>query len=187
VRYYLAKVLEAPGGTPGRKSFYDQATVDQLMLAQRILMRDYDPKRGEVKPSLREFREWLASLSAEEVRELLDMPYRIKPKASVSMRTTMPPREAEPSLDTPSAPLSRPERRISGKEVHKVETESAAKYLARVMAPAPRSARHRPEWDTHRFGHNLEIRTRQSLTSEQRRQIQLAGELLQSVLEREKK
>lgn len=161
VRYYLAKVLEAPGGTPGRKSYYDQVTVDQLMLAQQILARDYDPKRGEVKPTLKEFREWLDSLSEEEIRELVEMPYRIKPK-----------------------PL---ENRKPGKEDKKAAKENAAQYLDRVMAHKPRSARHRPEWKTHRFGPELEIRTRQSLTPEQHRQIQLAGELIQSVLDRGKK
>ena len=71
VRYYLSKVLEAPAGTPGRKSYYDQLTVDQLMLAQQILMRDYDPEKGEVKPTLREFRDWLDGLDEQEVRRLV--------------------------------------------------------------------------------------------------------------------
>ena len=67
VRYYLAKVLEAPGGTRGRKAFYPQETLDQLKLAKQILMAPYDPKRGEVKPSLRDFQHWLNSHTAEEI------------------------------------------------------------------------------------------------------------------------
>lgn len=196
VRYYLSKVLEAPGGTPGRKSYYDQVTVDQLILAQQILTRDYDPKRGEVKPTLREFRQWLDSLSEEEIRELVEMPYRIKPKP-VSTRSTRKP--VEPISMSASAPrdidhLEIPpfhsttsENRKPGKEDKKAAKENAAQYLDRVMAHEPRSARHRPEWKTHRFGPELEIRTRQSLTPEQHRQIQLAGKLLQSVLDRGKK
>ncbi len=86
VRYYLSKVLEAPAGTPGRKSYYDQLTVDQLMLAQQILMRDYDPEKGEVKPTLREFRDWLDGLSEEEVRRLVEMPYKVMPKALIRER-----------------------------------------------------------------------------------------------------
>ena len=65
VRYYLSKVLEAPAGTPGRKSYYDQLTVDQLVLAQQILTQDYDPEKGEVKPTLREFRDWLDGLDED--------------------------------------------------------------------------------------------------------------------------
>ena len=193
VRYYLAKVLQAPSGTPGRKSYYDQVTVDQLMLAQQILMRDYDPKLGEVKPTLREFREWIESLSEEETRELVEMPYRIKPKpispgAEKRSTSRLIAQQANVDfLEIPSGTREEPKSRISGKEDKKAENENAAQYLDRVMAHAPRSARHRPEWHTHRFGPELEIRTRQSLTSEQRRQIRLAGELLQSVLERGKK
>ncbi len=125
VRYYLSKVLEAPGGTPGRKSYYDQVTVDQLMLAQQILTRDYDPKRGEVKPTLKEFRQWLDSLSEEEIRELVEMPYRIKPKPlsirstrkpveSVSMSESAP-EEIEP-LEIPSFQRATSENRKPGKE-----------------------------------------------------------------------
>jgi len=196
VRYYLAKVLEAPGGTPGRKSYYDQVTVDQLMLAQQILMREYDPKRGEVKPTLREFRQWLDSLSEEEIRELVEMPYRIKPKpvSAASMRKPIESmsieRPASKEIDhfeIPSFHSTTSENRKPGKEDKKAAKENAAQYLDRVMAHKPRSARHRPEWKTHRFGPELEIRTRQSLTPEQHRQIQLAGELIQSVLDRGKK
>ena len=190
VRYYLSKVLQAPGGTPGRKSYYDQVTVDQLMLAQQILMRDYDPKRGEVKPTLKEFRDWIESLSEEEIRELVEMPYRIKPKPFTSAsekRSTSRLMESSKDieyLDIPSFSRMSSESRISGKEDKQAENENAAQYLDRVMAHKSRSARHRPEWHAHSFGKNLEIRTRQSLTSEQRRQVQLAGELLQSILER---
>ena len=195
VRYYLAKVLEVPGGTPGRKSYYDQVTVDQLMLAQQILMRDYNPKRGEVKPTLKEFREWIESLSEAEIRELVQMPYRIKPKPVISTSpktqesVNQPTISEEPidHLETPKFLRVTSESREPGMEDKKAETDSAAQYLKRVMKPAQRSARHRPEWQTHSFGNNLEIRTRQSLTSEQHRQVQLAGELLQSVLERGKK
>ncbi len=87
VRYYLSKVIEAPSGTPGRKSYYDQLTVDQLMLAQQILTQDYDPEKGEVKPTLREFRDWLDGLDEAEVRRLVEMPYRVKPKALIQGRT----------------------------------------------------------------------------------------------------
>ena len=41
--------------------------MNQLLLAQQILMRDYDPKRGEVKPTLKEFREWIESLTPPEL------------------------------------------------------------------------------------------------------------------------
>ena len=195
VRYYLSKVLEVPGGTPGRKSYYDQITVDQLMLAQQILMRDYDPKRGEVKPTLKEFREWIESLSEEETRELVEMPYRIKPKPATTTHTRVHSSASKPlprmdeveNLKPPKFIHTEAHSRKPGEEDKKAETDSAAQYLKRVMRPAKRSARHRPEWHTHSFGHNLEIRTRQSLSSEQRRQVQLAGELLQSVLERGKK
>ena len=86
VRYYLAKVLEAPGGTRGRKAFYPQETLDQLKLAKQVLMGPYDPDRGEVKPSLRDFQEWLSNQSAEEISAMAAMPYSIKPKTEYMLR-----------------------------------------------------------------------------------------------------
>ncbi len=81
VRYYLAKVLEAPPGTRGRKAFYPPETLDKLKLAKQVLMGPYDPARGEVKPSLREFQNWLKGLSAEEISKMAGLPFSIKPKA----------------------------------------------------------------------------------------------------------
>jgi hypothetical protein len=80
IRYYLAKVLGEPAGTRGRKAFYTGETLDQLRLAKQVLMQEYDPKRGEVKPSLLEFQSWLGSLTAEEIQKMAEMPYSIKPK-----------------------------------------------------------------------------------------------------------
>jgi len=80
VRYYLAKVLQAPAGTRGRKAFYPQETLDQLKLAKQVLMGPYDPKRGEVKPSLRDFQHWLKDQSAKEISQMAGLPFSIKPK-----------------------------------------------------------------------------------------------------------
>ena len=80
IRYYLARVLNAPTGTRGRKTFYSQETLAQLKLTKQVLMQEYDPNRGEVKPSLEEFQNWLAGLSTEDIQKMSAMPYSIKPK-----------------------------------------------------------------------------------------------------------
>ncbi len=142
VRYYLAKVLGAPGGTRGRKAFYPQETLDQLKLAKQILMEPYDPKRGEVKPSLRDFQQWLQNHSAEEIGTMAEMPYRIKPKALMS-------------TNQPATPIVR-----------------------------DRQDRQRA-WQSFRFGDDLEIKIRKWLSPAQKQQLSLAGQLLQSMLEKE--
>ncbi|KAA9131551.1 MerR family transcriptional regulator [Marinihelvus fidelis] len=173
VRYYLAKVVNAPSGTPGRKSYYDQQTVDRLKLAKQVLARDYDPKRGEVKPSLEQFSDWLDNLDEEEIHRLAEMPYRIKPKA-----ITQP----------GSAP-----RRIAMNVAQKAHTEpnllqvdeSASNYLDRIMGPDPHRKPEPPtadHWNEFQFGHDLVIRVRNPLTRDQRRQVELAGALLKSVV-----
>ena len=192
VRYYLAKVLEAPGGTRGRKAFYAQETLDQLKLAKQILMRDYDPKRGEVKPSLRDFQLWLKSQSPEEIHTMAEMPYRIKPKmllaASASQRSFM----SEERARLPSEGASRSIKRMKIKEESKDTRDSAAQYLDRVMGstqePTPDSdhRRHRrSRWESYRFGNDLKVSVRKPLTPAQKRQLKLAGQLLQSMLEKE--
>jgi hypothetical protein len=192
VRYYLAKVLDAPGGTRGRKAFYPQETLDQLKLAKQILMAPYDPKRGEVKPSLRDFQRWLQSHTAEEIRAMAEMPYRIKPKSLLAasaphvseMRSE---EQAMHSLER-SKPLSRP----LGKEDDKNTKDTAAQYLNRVMgtsqgAQAAPDNRHRRSipWQSFQFGDDLEIKIRKRLTPAQKQQLALAGQLLQSMLEKE--
>ncbi len=141
IRYYLARVLNAPTGTRGRKTFYSQETLAQLKLTKQVLMQEYDPNRGEVKPSLEEFQNWLASLSAEDIQKMADMPYSIKPK----------------SLLEASAPQT-------------------------FVTPMDDKEAGQEQWQSHRFGEDLEIRTRKKLRSEQIQQLQLAGQLLQSML-----
>jgi hypothetical protein len=187
VRYYLNKVLDAPGGTRGRKAFYTQETLDQLKLAKQVLMREYDPKRGEVKPTLVDFKRWLRTLSASEVSEMVDMPYRIKPKVLMEASAPMAPRmrvERQESIAAdipPEAMFSRASSRQKKTEDKKKGKDSAARYLDKVMG---RSQAKPPqhEWQRFRFGDDLEIRTRTRLTAEQHEQLRLAGKLLQSVL-----
>jgi hypothetical protein len=192
VRYYLNKVLDAPGGTRGRKAFYSQETLNQLMLAKQVLMREYDPKRGEVKPSLMDFQHWLKALSAKEIHEMLEMPYRIKPKtlmAASAPRSSVPqPSSPRPSRLKRSQPLaSEPLKDYSIS--HQVEEEgkknskdSAAQYLNRVMSSSPPPSSDRSTWHSFRFGDDLEIRTRKRISPQQQEQLRLAGKLLQSVL-----
>jgi hypothetical protein len=149
-RYYLAKVLDAPGGTPGRKAWYTQETLDQLLLTKDVLMREYDPGRGEVKPSLREFKNWLHDLSAKDIHEMVESPFRIKPKVLTTPSDGVPKRIQQ----SPMEPLSVQD------EYHQVT-----------------------EWTTCRFGNDLQIRTRKGLTPGQQRQIELAGQLLLTLLE----
>jgi len=183
VRYYLAKVLEAPGGTRGRKAFHSWETLDQLKLAKQVLTQYYDPKRGEVKPSLMDFKNWLSTLSTEEIHKMVKMPYSIKPKMlqeifsplSQSMQTEEQGQSYSVQQSTESW--------SSGKEDKKKTTDSAAQYLNRVMGSVPeqRPPRQR-QWQSFRFGDDLEIKTRERLTPEQTQQLKLAGQLLQSVL-----
>jgi len=192
VRYYLAKVLEAPGGTRGRKAFYPQETLDQLKLAKQILMAPYDPKRGEVKPSLRDFQRWLKSHTPEEIRTMAEMPYRIKPKTLLAASA---PQVSRSMRKEPEIHLINEDESIShsiGKEEDEQITDSASLYLKRVMGPdqqsTPVPARHRSRrdtWQNHRFGDDLVIKTRKQLTPAQKQQLALAGQLLQSMLEKE--
>lgn len=190
VRYYLAKVLEAPGGTRGRKAFYPQETLDQLKLAKQILMGPYDPKRGEVKPSLRDFQRWLKTQSPEEIKVMAEMPYRIKPKvllaASAPQMSIM---ESEPP--TKAAKKSQLFVHKYVKKDRRKTKDSAAQYLSRVMeAPVSESLKPPAQqipWENHKFGDTLEIRTGKHLSPAQKRQLRLAGQLLQSMLDEEQK
>jgi len=154
VRFYLAKVLEAPGGTRGRKAFYPQETLDRLKLAKQVLMAPYDSRRGEVKPSLRDFQHWLKGQSAEEVSKMAGMPFSIKPKALLAA----------------AAP-----------QMLEVRSENPVEYVVDSKRPE----QHTP-WRSFQFGDDLEIKTRKQLTPAQEQQLALAGQLLQSVLEKEK-
>ena len=208
VRYYLAKVLEAPGGTRGRKAFYPQLTLDQLKLAQQILMAPYDAKRGEVKPSLRDFKRWLKSQTAEEIHQMAEMPYRIKPKvllaasAPQEVRLEAPqeaPHEApQEEMDMDQGPaafmqdFSEENAHSKHKEYHvKESTDSASQYLSRVMGTnqgtASVSAKQAAPWQKFRFGDDLVIKTRTPLSPTQKQQLTLAGQLLQSMLKKENK
>ncbi len=183
VRYYLAKVLQAPSGTRGRKAFYQQETLDQLKLAKQILMAPYDPKRGEVKPSLRDFQRWLRTQSPEEIKAMAEMPYRIKPKVllaasapQVSMRESAPPMQAAEKSELFIHKFVKKDR--------KKTRDNAAQYLSRVMETDRKPAQQSP-WESFKFGDTLEIRTGKHLSPAQKRQLRLAGQLLQSMLDEE--
>jgi hypothetical protein len=166
VRYYLAKVLQAPGGTRGRKAFYPQETLDQLKLAKQILMGPYDPKRGEVKPSLRDFQRWLKTQSPGEIKAMADMPYRIKPK--VLLAASAP----QVSMMESEAPMRAAEK--SELFIHK--------YVKKDRKKTRDSA---APWESFKFGDTLEIRIGKHLSPAQKRQLRLAGQLLQSMLDEE--
>ena len=190
VRYYLAKVLEAPGGTRGRKAFYPQETLDQLKLAKQILMRTYDPKLGEVKPSLRDFQLWLKTQSAEEIHSMAEMPYRIKPK--MLMAAAAPQVSQTRNVEELSMKAMESRNLSINKEDSQATTDSATQYLDRVMAsklentPDPQRRRQRQkQWESFQFGDNLKISVRKPPTPAQKRQLELAGQLLQSMLEKE--
>jgi hypothetical protein len=191
VRYYLAKVLQAPGGTRGRKAFYPQETLNQLKLAKQILMGPYDPKRGEVRPSLRDFQQWLKTQSPEEIKAMAELPYRIKPKVllaasapQVSMMKSTPPMQAAEKSELFIHKYVKKDR--------KKTRDSAAQYLSKVME-ADRKPASKPEktpaqqspWESFKFGDTLEIRTGKHLSPAQERQLRLAGQLLQSMLDEE--
>jgi hypothetical protein len=161
VRYYLAKVLQAPGGTRRRMAFYPQETLNQLKLAKQILMGPYDPKRGEVKPSLRDFQRWLKTQSPEEIKTMAEMPYRIKPKVllaasapQVSTMESKPPIHAEERSELFIHKFVKKDR--------KKTRDSAAQYLSRVMEAdrKPVSKYEKPPaqqtpWESFKFGDTL--------------------------------
>lgn len=190
VRYYLAKVLDAPGGTRGRKAFYPQETLDQLKLAKQILMGPFDPKRGEVKPSLRDFKRWLKSQSTEEISSMAEMPYRIKPKklleAAAPQVAKTKAKEEDIFADEVFASAAPAYMLADPTDA----TDSAAQYLRRFMGkdkrtkPAPGDRPHQATpWESFQFGNDLEIKVRKRLSPAQKRQLDLAGRLLQSMLE----
>jgi len=190
VRYYLASVLEAPGGTRGRKAFYPQEILDQLKLAKQILAEPYDPKRGEVKPSLRDFKRWLKSRSAEEISSMAEMPYRIKPKQLLEAAAPQAPKTVDPDEEVFAASADSSMFLEDMEGSHSETRDSAAQYLRRFMGPEktsqiePRYRRHQPTpWESFKFGNNLEIKVRKPLSPAQQRQLDLAGRLLQSMLE----
>lgn len=193
VRYYLAKVLQAPGGTRGRKAFYTQGTLDQLKLAKQILMGSYDPKRGEVKPSLRDFQQWLDTQSPEEIKAMAEMPYRIKPKMLLAA-------SAPQVSKTESKPPIRVEEKSElfihkfVKKDRKKTRDNTAQYPGSVMEAEqePVSKSEKPPaqqtpWVSFKFGDTLEIRIGKHLGPAQERQLRLAGQLLQSMLDEEQK
>lgn len=183
VRYYLVKVLNAPTGTPGRKSYYDQQTLDRLKLAQQVLARDYDPKRGEVKPTLEQFSDWLDNLDEEETHRLAEMPYRIKPKA-ITQHHASHATQRSMKVDLLQVLEDKQAENNSAITTHSAE-DSASNYLDRIMGPDPHRKPEPPtadHWNEFQFGHDLVIRVRNPLTRDQRRQVELAGALLKSVV-----
>ena len=192
VRYYLTKVLQAPGGTRGRKAFYNQESLDQLKLAKQILMRDYDPKRGEVKPSLRDFQRWLKTQTPEEIHSMAEMPYRIKPKMLMAAAAPQVSQVRNTDNHSPSMDAMPSRKHLKVKESSQQPKDSAAQYLDRVMGssrektPDVKPGRLRQQqWESFQFGKDLNIRVRKQLTPAQKRQLELAGQLLQSMLEKE--
>jgi hypothetical protein len=135
LRYYLAEVVHAPSGTPGRKAYYPREVLDQLQVARRVLQGDYDPKRGEVKPTLRAFREWLATLSPEDVREMAEMPYRIRPKQLVSW---------DAAAARSGAPAGTAE---SARAAKAPASEAAADEAPAPMSRRPAAGKKRREYD----------------------------------------
>ena len=190
VRYYLASVLEAPGGTRGRKAFYPKEILDQLKLAKQILAEPYDPKRGEVKPSLRDFKHWLKNRSAEEISSMAEMPYRIKPKQLLEAAAPQASKTVDPDEQIFAASCDSSVFLEDMKESQPDTKDSAAQYLRRFMGPdqaaqiEPRYRRQPPTpWESFKFGNELEIKVRKPLSPAQKRQLELAGRLLQSMLE----
>lgn len=187
VRYYLANVVNAPGGTRGRKTFYSQETLDQLMLAKKVMMREYDHKRGEVKPSLVDFKDWMQNLNASEIHQIVNSPGQIKIKTIYPVYNRPSSQIQEASAIEFESPTRVAASRASSKEEKEDINDSAAQYLNRVMGstPEPKPVT-RKEWQSFRFGNDLVIKTRERLTPEQKDQLELAGKLLQSVLKERK-
>ena len=189
-RYYLAKLLKTPPGTPGRKSYYDQATVDRLILAQRILSQDYDPGRGEVRPSLKELRDWLQGLTEDEAHELAMAPYRIKPKSLVMAAQ---PSEAPQQVSSSSSNSIDELRASIASQFSAMKTADKLSFLEEAgdekdnsssLADLPAGTKlPADDWEIHGFGSGLQIRTRQKLDDKQRQQIEHIGQLLRSLLD----
>ena len=130
---------------------------------------------------------------------MAEMPYRIKPKtlmaASVPQDMQSASRDMQVNDEEP-APYTferrEPGNRSHGKEDRKKTTDSAAQYLDRVMGskqeahqnPRQRQYRQTP-WQSFQFGNDLEIKIRKRLTPAQKHQLALAGQLLQSMLDKE--
>ena len=142
------------------------------------------------------FRDWLDALSEEEIRELAEMPYRIKPKQLLEAAAPQAPKTVDPDEEVFAASSDLAlfiEDNDDIKDIKESRTgtkDSAAQYLRRFMGPdqgigpAMRRSHHQPPtWESFKFGNDLEIKVRKPLSPAQKRQLDLAGRLLQSMLE----
>jgi len=117
---------------------------------------------------LMDFQKWLKTLSATEIREMAEMPYRIKPK--MLLQASAPQAMQEEASKSPDN-WSENARSIPPnalKEDRKKNTkDSAAQYLDRVMESKSKPPGHSQQWQSFRFGDDLEIRARKQLTPRQ--------------------
>ena len=121
---------------------------------------------------------------------MAEMPYRIKPKTLMAAAAPQVVQENSEEPGSYTLESSEPISRSSGKEDRKKTTDSAAQYLNRVMGTKQeahskphRRQRHQAAWQSFQFGNDLEIKIRKRLTPAQKHQLELAGQLLRSMLE----
>ena len=122
---------------------------------------------------------------------MAEMPYRIKPKvllaASAPQVSVM---ESGPAMHAAERSELFIHKYVN--KDRKKTRDSAAQYLSRVMEadqkpvskPEKPPAQQTP-WESFKFGDTLEIRIGKHLNPAQKRQLRLAGQLLQSMLDKE--
>jgi hypothetical protein len=198
LRYYLLDVLDERVGKPGREATYSSLTLGKLMFLCKVL-------ESPMQPTIKQALLMMERLSNEELRRIGEGEEEIEygipdvDESGKAVYRTLSGRTA-PQEDHPfgrvmnlsaTSPLF--ENAMYQKKTLDLDRKHGAadyvasefeRYLGRDdQSPVKRDT----NWQTFRFGPDLQIRYRKPLTQSQEKRLRLAGELLHSILGEEEK
>jgi hypothetical protein len=195
LRYYLLDVLNEKVGTPGQEATYPAKTLGKLLFLVEVMENP-----GPLQPTIKQAVLMLEKLSDEDLTRIgsgeEEIEYGVPDvdESGTAVYRTLSGRTA-PQHDHP---FGRVMDLATGEEVSPsadmsmpitdpAERKGAADYVASQFASyisrsEKTSVRRGPGWKTLSFGPDLQIRYRKPLTPGQKKQLRLAGELLQAVL-----
>lgn len=169
----------------GRKALYPVEVLDRLKFINKVKRELHTASGRKISPSLEELKGWMSRISDEQVREVLSG------KEGLEFGVTKI-EKGERYIETVRGERLPEDSGKYGEQIvaenTSVQAESASDYLDDVLGEqVKRSAAPRPvgEWKTIRLGPGLEIRHKLDLTSTQKKQLRMAGDLLRSILTRE--
>jgi DNA-binding transcriptional MerR regulator len=173
IRYYIQEVIGTGQGTGGRNARYPKSVLDKLLFVLKV-------------------KEHVDGLKLAEIREII----KATPDADIARVAdgkepleVMDARRAEDIRDlTLYAKAARKRQKVVAVSLVAVDPEEEGvtedEHLRRVRESARAEARRSEEsWETIRLGKDAELRYRGKLSSKQRKQIELLGEMAQSILE----